>query len=158
MIMLMTYSFIIIKLRKSIKSFPYLSVQSRLARSRKKVIQMLILLLITELVCWAPWEFQIVFDFVYYKQRWPEIVSLICWIIGNHFLKYDIFLNVKIKDYNNWVKNVQKTLYDVKYFFMFTHSALNPLIYGYGNENMRKAFKITFPFLFKEKVFSFSPE
>lgn len=34
---------------------------------------------------------------------------------------------------------------------IFFNSALNPLVYGYGNETMQKAFKITFPWIFKEK-------
>ena len=43
-------------------------------------------------------------------------------------------------------------LLDVKYYFIFFNSALNPFIYGYGNETMQKAFRITFPCFFKEKV------
>ena len=35
---------------------------------------------------------------------------------------------------------------------VFLNSAINPLAYGYGNETMQKAFRITFPFLFKGKV------
>lgn len=43
-------------------------------------------------------------------------------------------------------------LYDVKYFFVFTGSALNPILYGYRSDTMRKAFKLTFPCFFKKKV------
>ena len=35
---------------------------------------------------------------------------------------------------------------------VFLNSAINPLAYGYGNETMQKAFRITFPFFFKGKV------
>ena len=34
---------------------------------------------------------------------------------------------------------------------IFLNSALNPLIYGYWNANMRKAFRLTFPWMFKKK-------
>ena len=34
---------------------------------------------------------------------------------------------------------------------IFLNSAINPLAYGYGNETMQKAFRITFPFFFKGK-------
>jgi hypothetical protein len=43
-------------------------------------------------------------------------------------------------------------LHDVKYYFVFGGSMLNPILYGYNNVTMRKAFKITFPFLFREKA------
>ena len=34
---------------------------------------------------------------------------------------------------------------------VFLNSAINPFTYGYGNETMQKAFRITFPFLYKDK-------
>ena len=64
-------------------------------------------------------------------------------------------------------------MYDVKFYFVFTGSMLNPirefisyliilhtsvlalvclLVYGFNNVTMRRAFRLTFPFLFKEKV------
>ena len=63
-IMLITYGFIFNKLTKSIKSLPYLSIQSRIARSRRKVMQMLFILLMLELICWAPWQVFTLYDWI----------------------------------------------------------------------------------------------
>ena len=65
-IMLITYGFIFNKLTKSIKSLPYLSIQSRIARSRRKVMQMLFVLLLLELICWAPWQIFTLYDWITY--------------------------------------------------------------------------------------------
>ena len=43
-------------------------------------------------------------------------------------------------------------LTDIKYYFIFFNSALNPFIYGYNNQTMQKAFRITFTWLYKDKV------
>ena len=41
---------------------------------------------------------------------------------------------------------------DVKYYMIFLNSAINPIVYGFGNGTMQKAFRLTFPFLFKGQV------
>ena len=64
MIMLTSFVFIYQKLSKSIKAFPYLSVQSKVARSRKKVIGMLLILIVIEIICWAPWMLWITFQYI----------------------------------------------------------------------------------------------
>ena len=66
MIMLTSFVFIYQKLSKSTKAFPYLSVQSKVARSRKKVIGMLLILIIIEIICWAPWMLWIIFQYINY--------------------------------------------------------------------------------------------
>ena len=68
-IMLISYVIIWFKLRHSLKAFPYLSIQSRVARSRKKIIHMLLILFLLELVCWAPWQFYLVFDYHVWKSK-----------------------------------------------------------------------------------------
>ena len=65
--MIFGYTTIWLKLRQSFKAFPYLSQQSRIARSRKKVIQMLFVLIIIELICWAPWQIYILIQFIFYR-------------------------------------------------------------------------------------------
>ena len=60
-----------------------------------------------------------------------------------------VFLPQFANFYNNTLVPI---VTDVKYFFIFFNSALNPMVYGYGNETMQKAFRLTFPFIFKEKV------
>ena len=45
---------------------------------------------------------------------------------------------------------VSPILHDVKYYFVFTGSMLNPVLYGFNSATMRKAFVITFPFLFRK--------
>ena len=62
--MIFGYTKIWLKLRKSFKAFPYLSQQSRIARSRRKVIQMLFVLIIIELICWTPWQIYILIEFI----------------------------------------------------------------------------------------------
>ena len=51
-----------------------------------------------------------------------------------------------------YITVVEPIMFDLKYYFVFAGSALNPILYGYGNENMRKAFRITFTWLYREKV------
>ena len=68
-IMLVSYVIIWFKLRHSLKAFPYLSIQSRVARSRRKIIHMLLILFLLELVCWAPWQFYLVFDYHVWKSK-----------------------------------------------------------------------------------------
>ena len=128
LLMFASYFYIMNMLRKSTKAFPYLSNQSRIVRSRRKLIQMLFVLMVVQLICWAPWQASVIVP--YYNvthQPW-------------HFYV----------DY--WYPKIQPVLFNVKYYFAFANSALNPIIYGLGNENMQKAFRITFPFFFKEKV------
>jgi hypothetical protein len=66
-LMIFAYNMISFKLRLSLKAFPYLSQQSRIARSRQKVIQMLFVLIIIELICWAPWQIYILIQFIFYR-------------------------------------------------------------------------------------------
>ena len=77
-IMCFAYTMIWLKLRKASKAFPYLSQQSRIARSRLKVIQMLFILIIIELICWGPWQFFVIFEFILYPnydlaENYPEV-------------------------------------------------------------------------------------
>ena len=65
--MIVAYNTISFKLCQSLKAFPYLSQQSIIARSRKKVIQMLFLLIIIELICWGPWQFFILCEFIFQR-------------------------------------------------------------------------------------------
>lgn len=50
-----------------------------------------------------------------------------------------------------WV-HVGPIIHDTKFFFIFFNSALNPIVYGYYSDTMRKAFRLTFPWMFKNKV------
>ena len=75
-IMFFAYTLIWFKLRKASKAFPYLSNQSRIARSRQKVIHMLFMLIIIELICWGPWQFWILCEYVihkYYSSNVPGV-------------------------------------------------------------------------------------
>ena len=74
-IMITSFGFIYYKLKKSLKAFPYLSHQSKVARSRKKVIHMLLILIIIEIICWSPWQSWIIFQYHYwinYSSATPE--------------------------------------------------------------------------------------
>ena len=128
LLMLASYSYIMNVLRKSTKAFPYLSNQSRIVRSRRKLIRMLFILMIVQLICWAPWQASVIVPFH-----------------NLNVSKWDFYDNY-------WYPKIQPILFNVKYYFTFANSALNPIIYGLGSENMQKAFRITFPFFFKEKV------
>ena len=75
-IMFFAYTLIWFKLRKASKAFPYLSNQSRIARSRQKVIHMLFMLIIIELICWGPWQFWILCEYIihkYYSSNVPGV-------------------------------------------------------------------------------------
>ena len=77
-IMCFAYTMIWLKVRKASKAFPYLSQQSRIARSRLKVIQMLFVLIIIELICWSPWQLVVIFDFILYpnydlNENYPDV-------------------------------------------------------------------------------------
>jgi hypothetical protein len=85
--MIFGYTTIWMKLRQSFKAFPYLSQQSRIARSRRKVIQMLFVLIIIELICWAPWQIYTLIQFIFHHMiddtghlPSPEVIfkSLVC--------------------------------------------------------------------------------
>ena len=61
----------------------------------------------------------------------------------------------KINKFNSfqwWQKHLSPVLTEYKYWFIFINSALNPFIYGYNNQTMQKAFRITFTCFFKDKV------
>ena len=51
-----------------------------------------------------------------------------------------------------WSQHITPVITPLKFYMVFLNSAINPFTYGYGNETMQKAFKITFPFLYKDKV------
>ena len=89
---------------------------------------MLFTLMIVQLICWAPWQASVIVPFH-----------------NLNVSKWDFYDNY-------WYPKIQPILFNVKYYFTFANSALNPIIYGLGNENMQKAFRITFPFFFKGKV------
>ena len=129
LIMSSAYGIIWFKLRDSFKAFPYLSEQSRIARSRRRVIRMLFVLILIELICWSPWQFFYVCEYIIYK-----------------------FYRTSDNPNPEWWTNTVPILTDVRYYFIFFNSALNPLVYGYGNQTMQKAFRITFTCLFKDKV------
>ena len=74
-VMVFAYTIIWFKLRKAAKAFPYLSQQSRISRSRRKVVQMLYVLIIIELICWGPWQFFTLMSFIphQYSLDTPEV-------------------------------------------------------------------------------------
>ena len=83
-LMIFAYNMISFKLRLSLKAFPYLSQQSRIARSRQKVIQMLFILIIIELICWGPWQFYVLCEFIFHwiydvenGEVFPDVRSLL---------------------------------------------------------------------------------
>jgi hypothetical protein len=43
---------------------------------------------------------------------------------------------------------VSPLLHDLKFYFVFTGSAVNPVLYGYCHHTIRKAFRATFGCLF----------
>ena len=49
-------------------------------------------------------------------------------------------------------KTAQPIIHDIKYYFVFLNSALNPFLYGYCSDTLRKAFRLTYPWLYKDKV------
>jgi len=78
------------------------------------------------------------------------LLELICWGPWQAFTLYDYFYHEE----QNWDKIIAPIFVDVKYYFIFLNSSINPYIYGYGNETMQKAFRLTFPWFFKDKVSS----
>ena len=94
MIMLTSFVFIYQKLSKSIKAFPYLSVQSKVARSRKKVIGMLLILIVIEIICWAPWMLWITFQYINFIKSEKSHVNNQKVIIKS--LKKRVFVSVHV--------------------------------------------------------------
>ena len=47
---------------------------------------------------------------------------------------------------------LEDILFNIKYYFVFAASTLNPFLYGYNNTMMQKAFKLTFPCFFKKQA------
>ena len=76
--MFFAYTLIWWKLKKASKAFPYLSQPSRIARSRQKVIHMLLLLIIVELICWGPWQFFILCEYVKHHYFEPQTFPEVC--------------------------------------------------------------------------------
>ena len=88
-VMITSFGFIYYKLSKSLKAFPYLSIQSKVARSRKKVIHMLLILIIIEIICWSPWQSWIIYQYIYYQDFDVPIEELPPVIL--HFTCLDVF-------------------------------------------------------------------
>ena len=63
--MALCYGMILFRLRQSSKKFPYLSEESRLARTRGEVVKKLCLLLFVQFVCWFPWQFFTLYDYFF---------------------------------------------------------------------------------------------
>ena len=63
-ILSIAFIFIWIKMRQSLKIFPYLSVPSRIIRSRQKAIRMLFILNMVHLICWSPWQFYTITNYI----------------------------------------------------------------------------------------------
>jgi len=119
LIMLSSFGFLFYKLKRSVRMFPYLSEQSRVVRIRSQVIRMLFVLMLFNLVCWAPWQAYTMF---YQKDE--------------------------AKPLTNDEREAQQIFHDVKFYLIFFNCAVNPYIYGYWNSNMRKAFRLTYPWIF----------
>ena len=63
-----------LEFQKSI--FGVFSEQSRIARSRNKVIRMLFVLFLVQVICWGPWQFHVVYDaYVWYNDPLNEPVN-----------------------------------------------------------------------------------
>ena len=96
-IMITSFGFIYYKLRKSLKAFPYLSHQSKVARSRKKVIHMLLMLIIIEIICWSPWQSWIIYQFNYwikYKDHPNDIPDVNIFVVFRYFLIRNLFFSL----------------------------------------------------------------
>ena len=96
-IMITSFGFIYYKLRKSLKAFPYLSHQSKVARSRKKVIHMLLMLIIIEIICWSPWQSWIIYQFNYwnkYKDHPGDIPDVNIFVVFRYFLIRNLFFSL----------------------------------------------------------------
>eukprot|EP00095_Tigriopus_kingsejongensis_P009259 maker-scaffold922_size80897-snap-gene-0.23 protein:Tk09259 transcript:maker-scaffold922_size80897-snap-gene-0.23-mRNA-1 annotation:"PREDICTED: uncharacterized protein LOC100214701" len=127
-IMVVSYALIFYHLRVSMQKFPYMSAQSQAMRSRQKVIRTLCLLLGVQIVSWFPWQFFTLYD------------SFVLFQNNGSFDPDSIYTH-----------KIGPILYDIKYYFVFMGSALNPILYGYRSAFMRRAFMVTFPCLFKRK-------
>ena len=76
LIMCFAYTLIWFEFRKASKAFPYLSQQSRITRSRQKVIKMLFALIIVELICWGPWQFFTIWQYIItHSNNVPDVRS-----------------------------------------------------------------------------------
>ncbi|TRY80329.1 hypothetical protein TCAL_10176 [Tigriopus californicus] len=128
-VMVVCYFLIFKQLNASKNKFPYMSAQSRVARSRQKVIQTLVFLLVVQIISWFPWQFFTLYD------------AFVLYLNNGSFDADSVYTHI-----------IGPILYDVKYYFVFTGSALNPILYGYRSDTMRKAFKLTFPCFFKKKA------
>ena len=101
LVMSVTFVVIWIKIRHSFKTFPYLSHQSYNARSRKKVIRMLLFLIVMELICWAPWSFFVICDYIIDKYyRTDHLLQNPYPMVQTWFLKFGtkLALHPQIKD------------------------------------------------------------
>ena len=112
---------------------------------------MLLMLIIIEIICWSPWQSWIIFQFNYwnnYKDHPEDIPDVIDFFDKLVIYLSDFYFQFAV----TWNQNVEPVLSVLRYYMVFLNSAINPLAYGYGNETMQKAFRITFPFLFKGQV------
>jgi hypothetical protein len=115
---------------------------------------MLFVLIIIELICWAPWQIYILIQFIL---RQLTDVSENGGILPSpdvSFFYYEFIIKIVliIRIFQWWKNYLQPALYEVQYWFIFFNSAINPFIYGYNNQTMQKAFRITFTCIFKDKV------
>ena len=107
LIMIISFGFIYYKLSKSLKAFPYLSIQSKVARSRKKVIHMLLFLIIVEIICWIPWQSWIIFNLINwnkYKDTDPEEVPDVNQSFPSYwsFSIWSLFSVYELLEQKNW--------------------------------------------------------
>ena len=72
---------------------------------------MLFILVVVNLVCWTPWQ------------------------------AYTITYTYASKPISQRLVDIQEPFHDIKFYLIFFNSAINPLIYGYWNINMRRAFR-----------------
>ena len=89
---------------------------------------MTFVLMVVHFICWAPWQASVIVP--YYS-------------VNHH--PWDFYDNY-------WYPKIQPVLFNVKYFFTFANSALNPMIIFGLDENIQKAFRKTFPFFFKRNA------
>ena len=97
LIMVTAFASIYFKLNQSIKTFPYLSIQSKVARSRRKVIRMLMILIVVEIICWSPWLIFIITQYTHIKGQEEDDDEQV--IIANnlvHFIekRFNILIRV----------------------------------------------------------------
>ena len=92
---------------------------------------MLFVLMVVQLICWTPWQASVIVPY-YHNTHAPD-------------QPWDFYDNI-------WYPKIQPVLFNVKYFFTFANSALNPMIIFGLDENTQKAFRKTFPFFFKRNA------